>query len=383
MNTDVTPFVVDIPQTELDDLRQRLQQTRWSDKEPCTGWAQGMPLEYTRELADYWAHTYDWRRFEKKLNSWSQFMTTIDGIDIHFIHQRSPHEGALPLIISHGWPGSIVEFHKVIDALTNPTQHGGSAESAFHVVAPCLPGYGFSGKPTETGTSVEKIGRMWGQLMSRLGYARYVAQGGDWGSIITQSMGITETDHCAGIHVNMPIVAPDNETMSNLTAAEQKALEDMSAYIETGSGYSKQQSTYPQTLGYGLADSPVGQMAWVVEKFYMWTDCEDNGTRHPENVLNRDELLDNVMMYWLNNAGASSARLYWESFNNANMEPIHMPVGCSIFPGEIFRCSRRWAEKRFTQLIHWNELDKGGHFAAMEQPESFVAEVRNCFKTLR
>ena len=177
---------------------------------------------------------------------------------------------------------------------------------------------------------------MWGQLMSRLGYARYVAQGGDWGSIITQSMGITETDHCAGIHVNMPIVAPDNDTMSDLTAAEQKALEDMSAYIETGSGYSKQQSTYPQTLGYGLADSPVGQMAWVVEKFYMWTDCEDNGTRHPENVLNRDELLDNVMMYWLNNAGASSARLYWESFNNASMEPIHMPVGCSIFPGENF-----------------------------------------------
>lgn len=383
MNIDVTPFVVDIPQAELDDLRQRLQQTRWSDKEPCTGWTQGIPLEYTRELADYWAHTYDWRRFEKKLNSWPQFMTTIDGIDIHFIHQRSPHEDALPLIISHGWPGSIVEFHKVIDALTNPEEHGGSAESAFHVVAPCLPGYGFSGKPTETGTSVEKIGRMWGQLMSRLGYDRYVAQGGDWGSIITQSMGITETDHCAGIHINMPIVAPDNDTMSDLTAAEQKALEDMSAYIETGSGYSKQQSTYPQTLGYGLADSPVGQMAWVVEKFYMWTDCEDNGIRHPENVLNRDELLDNVMMYWLNNAGASSARLYWESFNNASMEPIHMPVGCSIFPGEIFRCSRRWAEKRFTQLIHWNEMDKGGHFAAMEQPEAFVAELRNCFQTLR
>ncbi len=383
MNTDVTPFVIDIPQAELDDLRQRLQQTRWPDKETCTDWTQGIPLEYTRELANYWAHTYDWRRFEKKLNAWSQFMTTIDSIDIHFIHQRSPHEDALPLIITHGWPGSIVEFHKVIDALTDPTQHGGSAENAFHVVAPCLPGYGFSGKPTETGISVEKIGRMWGQLMNRLGYPRYVAQGGDWGSIITQSMGITETDHCAGIHVNMPIVAPDNDTMSSLTAPEQKALEDMSAYIETGSGYSKQQSTYPQTLGYGLADSPVGQMAWVVEKFYMWTDCEDGGTRHPENILSRDELLDNVMMYWLNNAGASSARLYWESFNNANMEPIHMPVGCSIFPGEIFRCSRRWAEKRFTQLIHWNELDKGGHFAALEQPDTFVAEVRNCFQTLR
>jgi pimeloyl-ACP methyl ester carboxylesterase len=276
-----------------------------------------------------------------------------------------------------------VEFHKVIDPLVNPTVHGGDAADAFHVVAPCLPGYGFSGKPTDTGTSVETIGRMWGKLMAKLGYERYVAQGGDWGAVITQSMGLTETTHCAGIHINMPLVAPDPDTLDQLTPQEQSALEGMTFYNEWDSGYSKQQSTRPQTLGYGLADSPVGQLCWIIEKFYAWTDNEENGVRHPEHVLTKDEMLDNVMFYWLNNAGASSARLYWESFNNANMDPITMPVGCSIYPKEIFRSSRRWAEKRFGNLIHWNELERGGHFAAMEQPESFIGEVRQCFRALR
>lgn len=383
MNTDITPFTVDIPKSELDNLKERLRQARWPDEETSPGWDQGIPLQYTKELANYWAEDYDWRRFEKKLNGWPQFTTTIDDIDIHFIHLRSPQADALPIIISHGWPGSLVEFHKIIDALADPVAHGGNAEDAFHVVVPCLPGYGFSGKPKTTGTSVEKIGDMWGQLMARLGYDRYVAQGGDWGSMITQSMGQTETQHCAGIHINMPIVAPDPDTMDNLTEREQSALEGIGHYSEKGSGYSKQQSTCPQTLGYGLADSPIGQMAWVVEKFYMWTDCEKDGSKHPENVLTKDELLDNVMMYWLNNAGASSARLYWESFNTANLDPIDMPVGCSIFPQEIFRSSRRWAEKRFSNLIHWNELERGGHFAALEQPSLFIEEVRTCFKTLR
>jgi pimeloyl-ACP methyl ester carboxylesterase len=382
-NTDIKPFKSKIPAATLKDLKQRLARTRWPEKETCDDWSQGIPLAYTQELAHYWSSEYDWRRFEKKLNGWRQFTTEIDGVDIHFIHHRSRHKKALPIIITHGWPGSIVEFHKVIDALANPTAHGGNAEDAFHVVVPCLPGYGFSGKPTTTGTSVERIGRMWGALMARLGYSRYVAQGGDWGSMVTQSMGLTETTHCAGIHINMPIVAPDPDTMNSLTEREQAALADMGAYVEKGSGYSKQQSTYPQTLGYGLADSPVGQMAWVVEKFYMWTDCEVGGKRHPENILGKDELLDNVMMYWLNNSAASSARLYWESFNTVNMEPITMPVGCSIFPKEIFRCSRRWAQKRFTNLIHWNELERGGHFAAMEQPGVFVDEVRTCFRGLR
>lgn len=383
MTTDIIPFTLNIETAVLQDLQYRLKNTRWPEQETCEGWSQGIPLAYTRELANYWASEYDWRRFEKKLNSWPQFVTTIDDIDIHFIHRKSPHENALPLIISHGWPGSIVEFHKVIDALADPTSHGGSAQDAFHVVAPCLPGYGFSGKPTHTGTSVEKIGRMWGTLMARLGYSRYVAQGGDWGSMITQSIGMTETEHCAAIHINMPIVAPDPDTMAQLTALEQAALVDMGTYMEKGSGYSKQQSTLPQTLGYGLADSPIGQMAWVVEKFYMWTDCDANGTRHPENILTKDELLDNVMMYWLNNTAASSARLYWESFSQPNMDLITIPVGCSIFPKEIFRCSRRWAEKRFTNLIHWNELERGGHFAALEQPALFLEELRNCFRTVR
>ena len=383
MNNDISPFVVDIPESALVDLRNRLEQTRWPEAETTDNWDQGIPLQYTRELAQYWLQEYDWRRYEKKLNSWPQFKTEIDGLDIHFIHVRSPHENALPLIISHGWPGSVVEFHKIIDALTNPTEHGGKAEDAFHVVAPSLPGFGFSEKPASTGTSVEKIGTMWGQLMARLGYERYVAQGGDWGSVITQSMGQSETTHCAGIHINMPIVAPDPDTMDALTEVETSALEAMGFYNDWDSGYSKQQSTRPQTLAYGLADSPVGQMAWIVEKFYTWTDCEVDGVKHPENILSKDELLDNVMMYWLNNTAASSARLYWESFNNPSMEVIDMPVGCSIFPQEIFRCSERWAAKRFTNLIYWNELDKGGHFAALEQPEIFLEEVRNCFSKLR
>lgn len=383
MSSAITPFEVAIPDTQLDDLRQRLAMTRWPERETVEDWSQGIPLAYTRELVDYWAGDYDWRRFERKLNGWPQYLTRIDDIDIHFIHCRSPHDGALPLIISHGWPGSVAEFHKIIDALVDPVAHGGHADDAFHVVAPSLPGFGFSGKPQSTGTSVEKIGQMWGQLMARLGYDRYVAQGGDWGSMITHSIGQTETTHCAGIHVNMPIVAPDPDTMDSLTEREQSALDGMAFYNEWDSGYSKQQSTRPQTLAYGLADSPVGQMAWIVEKFYAWTDCEENGSKHPENILRRDELLDNVMLYWLNNCAASSARLYWESFNKPNLAPIEMPVGCSIFPCEIFRSSRRWAEKRFPNLIHWNELPRGGHFAALEQPTLFIEELRSCFRQLR
>lgn len=383
MSSEVTPFITAIADTDLLDLQQRLANTRWPERETTGDWNQGMPLDYTRDLAQYWATTYDWRRFEKKLNSWPQFKTTIEDIDIHFIHRRSPHENALPLIISHGWPGSVAEFHKIIDALADPTAHGGNAEDAFHVVAPSLPGYGFSGKPTSPGTSVVKIGTMWGQLMARLGYGRYVAQGCDWGSIITQSMGQTETEHCAGIHITLPIVAPDPDTMGSLTVQEQSALEAMTFYNDWDSGYSKQQSTRPQTLAYGLADSPVGQMAWIVEKFYAWTDCEKDGSRHPEHVLSKDELLDSVMMYWLNNTAASSARLYWESFKQPNIEAITMPVGCSIFPKEIFRCSQRWAQKRFSNLIHWNELERGGHFAALEVPEVFLTEVQTCFRCLR
>jgi pimeloyl-ACP methyl ester carboxylesterase len=383
MSDIIKPFTVAVPDVELQALRQRLQQTRWPDRETVQGWEQGVPLAYARELSRYWAEDYDWRPFEALLNSWPQFSTDIDGIDIHFIHRRSPEPGALPLILSHGWPSSIAEFRKVIDKLADPVAHGGRAEDAFHVVVPSLPGYGFSGKPTGSGTSVEKIGRMWGQLMARLGYQRYVAQGGDWGSMITQSIGQSETAHCAGIHVTMPIVAPDPDTMGDLTDFEQGALDAMTYYSQSDSGYSKLQSTRPQTLSYALADSPVGQMAWIVEKYHSWMDCERDGVKHPENVLGKDELLDTVTIYWLSNSAASSARLYWESFGTPNLEPIDMPVGCSIFPGEIFRSSRRWAEKRFSQLIYWNQLERGGHFAAQEVPDVFVKELRDCFAQLR
>ena len=273
MSDNIKPFKVAIADAELQDLKQRITRTRWPERETVDDWTQGMPLAYTRELAEYWGGEYDWRRFERRLNEWPHFSTEINGIDIHFIHRRSPQPDALPLIISHGWPGSVAEFHKVIDALADPAAHGGKAEDAFHVVVPSLPGYGFSGKPDAAGTSVEKIGAMWGLLMSRLGYSRYVAQGGDWGSAITQSIGQTDTAHCAGIHVTLPIVAPDPATMNDLSPLEQSALDAMAFYNDWDSGYSKQQATRPQTLGYGLADSAVGQMAWIVEKFYAWTDC--------------------------------------------------------------------------------------------------------------
>jgi pimeloyl-ACP methyl ester carboxylesterase len=383
MSDVITPFRVDIPQSQLDDLKARINNTRWPEKETVSDWSQGIPLAYAQELATYWAQDYDWRRWENTLNAWDQFTTTIDRIDIHFLHVKSPHENAQPMVMTHGWPGSIVEFHKVIGPLTDPTAHGGDAADAFHLVIPSIPGYGFSGKPTEAGTSAEQIGKMWGQLMARLGYERYVAQGGDWGALITQSMGQSETEHCAAIHINMPICPPDESGMQDMTEFELAALTSMGEYDQWDSGYSKQQSTRPQTLGYGLADSATGQMAWIVEKFWSWMDCGEGTDQHPENILSKDELLDNVMMYWLNNASASSGRLYWESFAKPNLDPIHMPVGASIFPKEIFRASQRWAEKRFSNIIYWNTLDKGGHFAAIEQPETFVGELRACFGALR
>ncbi len=375
----IRPFQIEATDAELDDLKRRLQATRWPDPETVDDWSQGIPLAYVQEVCAYWAEKYDWRAREARLNAFPQFLTEIDGCDIHFLHVRSPQEDALPLVITHGWPGSIVEFHKVIGPLTDPAAHGGDPADAFHVVCPSLPGYGFSGRPSATGWGVERIANAWGVLMRRLGYERYVAQGGDWGAMVTTWIGVRDSDGCAGIHLNLPIAPPDPETMSDLTPTEQASLAGMQHYQDWDSGYSKQQSTRPQTLGYGLADSPAGQAAWILEKFWSWTDCDG----HPENVLTRDELLDNVMLYWLPGTGASSARLYWESFRNPALDSVQVPVGCSIFPKEIFRCSKRWAEKRFGTLLHWNELEKGGHFAAFEQPETLVAEVRTCFRSLR
>jgi pimeloyl-ACP methyl ester carboxylesterase len=378
VSNQIVPFKISATDEQLEDLKRRLRATRWPERECVDDWSQGLPLSYAQEVCKYWLEKYDWRKSEARLNRFAQFKTEIDGLGIHFIHVKSPHADALPLVITHGWPGSIVEFHKVIEPLANPTAHGADAKDAFHVVCPTLPGYGFSDKPKRAGWNVQKIADAWAQLMPRLGYKRYAAQGGDWGAAVTTCIGIQDTANCIGIHLNMPIVAPD-PSMPDLTDREKSALAGMQHYNDWDSGYSKQQSTRPQTLGYGLADSPVGQAMWIIEKFWSWTDC--NG--HPENVLTRDELLDNVMMYWLPDAAASSARLYWESFRNFPTDQVNIPTGCSIFPKEIFRSSRRWAEKRFTKLVYFNELNKGGHFAAFEQPEMYLNEVRACFRKMR
>jgi pimeloyl-ACP methyl ester carboxylesterase len=378
----ITDFKIDIPESEINSLRERLANARWPDGETPDDWSQGVPLSYHREFCDYWANQYDWYKTQARLNRFKQFKTNIDGLDIHFIHVRSSHSAARPIVITHGWPGSIVEFHKVIEPLTEPTAHGGKAEDAFHVICPSLPGYGFSDKPVSPGWGVTKIAAVWNQMMIRLGYDKYFAQGGDWGSAVTTAIGIQNLGQCMGIHVNMPSAGATKEARENPDEKDKRAMEGAQFYQQWDSGYSKQQSTRPQTLGYSLADSPIGQAAWILEKFYAWTDCDG----HPENILTRDELLDNIMLYWLTNSGASSARLYWESFarsfGSEGDNSVKLPTGCSIFPREIVPTPRSWAEQRYKNIQYWNELDKGGHFAAFEQPELFVGELRQCFRKL-
>ena len=379
MSDEITPFTLDISADALDDLYRRLDATRWPEPETVVDWTQGSPLTKVQALCEYWRNGYDWRRIEAQLNSLGQFRTEIDGLGFHFLHVRSPHPNAMPLVMTHGWPGSVVEFMKVIGPLTDPVAHGGSADDAFHVVAPSLPGYGFSDKPTTTGWGVERIAKAWATLMGRLGYERWVAQGGDWGSAVTTQIGIQQPEGCLGIHLNMPLAFPGPDEMGDMTEFEQGALAGVMHYQQWDSGYSTQQKTRPQTLGYGLVDSPAGQAAWIYEKMWAWTDNSGN----PEDALTLDEMLDNIMLYWLPATGASSARLYWESFASFQPAVIEMPVGVSIFPKEIFRTSRRWAEKLFPNIIHWGQLDKGGHFAAWEQPEVFVDQIRTCFRALR
>ena len=381
---DLVPFRLDVADAELDDLRARLSRTRWPERETVgdgdgLDWSQGIPLSYVRDLCGYWERDYDWRRAEAQVNAWPQWRAGVDGLGIHVLHARSPEPDALPLVLTHGWPGSIVEFLKVIGPLSDPAAHGGDPADAFHVVCPTLPGYGWSDKPASTGWNVARIADAWDELMRGLGYERYAAQGGDWGSMVTMCLGMQHPDHLVGLHVNMPIVRPDPATFDDLTDREKETLAAMEEHRRWGTGYSKQQSTRPQTVGYGLTDSPAGQCAWIVEKFWAWTDCDG----HPENVLTRDELLDNVMFYWLPAAAASSARLYWESFRQVPSDRIGVPAGCSVFPGEVYRASRRWMEQRFSDLRYWNELGRGGHFAAFEQPELFVTELRSCFRMMR
>ena len=352
----VHPFRITVPDDDLADLADRLRRTRWPEAETVGDWSQGIPLAYTRELADYWANQYDWRARETALNRFDQFTTEIDGLTIHFVHQRSGRDDAFPLIITHGWPGSIVEFTKVIEPLN---------DAGFDVVCPSLPGYGFSGKPATTGWGVERIADAWDELMVRLGYQRYGAQGGD-------------INHCVAIHTNMPFGRPP-KNLHDPSDDELAALERLTYYQKWDSGYSKQQATRPQTLGYGLVDSPVGQLAWIVEKFWSWMDCDG----HPENVLSRDELLDNVMLYWLTASGASSARLYWESFGSFGAgDPVTIPTGVASYPREVLRSPRHWCEANYN-ITRWTTMPRGGHFAAFEQPGLYVDDVAAFFADFR
>jgi pimeloyl-ACP methyl ester carboxylesterase len=396
-DTSIRPFGVHVPDEDLADLRRRLAATQWPEKETVADRSQGVPLATMQELARYWATEYDWRKVESQLNALPQFMTEIDGLDIHFIHVRSEHQDALPLIVNHGWPGSVIEQLKIIDRLTDPTSHGASAADAFHVVIPSMPGYGFSGKPAATGWGPERMGRAWAELMPRLGYPRYVAQGGDWGAFVVDQMGLQAPAGLLAIHTNMPCTVPGDVDKAaqagdpppaGLSAEERRAYEQLiRTYGQVE--YAKMMAARPQTL-YGIADSPVGLAAWLL-------DHNDAGgqpaaavvsalarTTSATGELTRDEVLDNITLYWLTNTGVSASRLYWEyKLGFFNVKGVSIPVAASVFPGEQYQAPRSWAERAYPHLIYYNQVDKGGHFAAWEQPQLFTEEVRAAFRTLR
>ena len=379
MSNAVEAFHLDVREAALDDLKDRLLRTRWPERETVDDDAQGVPLAQLQALCAYWHDTYDWRRCEARLNGLGQYRTEIDGLKIHFLHLRSPEPDALPLILTHGWPGSVIEFLKVAEKLRDPAAHGGDPGDAFHVVMPSLPGYGFSDRPSRQGWSVERIAGAWTQLMGRLGYHRYVAQGGDWGSAVTNAMAAAKPPDLAAIHLNFVVAQPLAEDLVVLSEREKRALADMQRFSSEGRGYSALQSTRPQTIGYALTDSPAGQAAWIFEKLTAWSDNDGDIT----SVLSFDDILDNIMLYWLPGTGASSARLYWESLARFAAETVDLPVACSIFPKEIIRPSRRWAERKYPNLTYWGEPARGGHFAAFEQPDIFANELRAAFRPLR
>ncbi|GGC25002.1 epoxide hydrolase family protein [Pseudoduganella buxea] len=384
MSATIHPFHLAIPDSELADLQSRLARTRWPDAETVSDTSQGPQQAKLQALVARWREGYDWRRCEALLNGFGQYRTGIDGLDIHFLHIRSPEAHAMPLLMTHGWPGSVLEFRDVIGPLTDPVAHGGQAQDAFHLVIPSLPGFGFSGKPAVTGWTVERIADAWVVLMQRLSYERWGAQGGDWGSAITAALGHKAPPGLAGIHLNMVMFQPTAQERADATPAEQKMLDDAQRYDQQLSGYFKVQGTRPQSIGFGLADSPVGLAAWI---YALFQDVSDSGA-DAESVFALDHLIDDIMLYWLPNTGASSARLYWEtmqSMRHGGMPtmPMATPTGISMFPGEQLRLSKRWAERRFARLVHFNEPDRGGHFAAMEQPAIFVDEVRATFRAVR
>jgi pimeloyl-ACP methyl ester carboxylesterase len=374
MDEAITPFLVEIDDDQVEDLRSRLARTRWPEPEPVTDWSQGVPVAYLKGLCEYWAGEYDMRRLADRLNAWPQFRTEIDGLGVHFIHARSPHPQAIPLLVTHGWPGSVVEFLKVIGPLVDPPAVGGEAADAFHVVCPSLPGYGFSDKPAETGWGIGRTAAAWAELMSRLGYERYVAQGGDWGSSVTMALAARAPRNVQGIHLNFAVAA--QEAVGEPTPEEAEGIAALKEFQATGNGYAVEQATRPQTVGYGLVDSPAAQCAWIVEKFMAWSDCDGD----PANSFSRDELLDNVTLYWLTASAASSARLYWESFHAEFTAPtlpqIPVPTAYTRFPKEIVLLSERLVRTRFPDLRYFGRAERGGHFAALEVPDLYVAELR-------
>jgi len=378
---EVSPFKVHVPQAALDDLKERLANARWPDKEPVTDWSQGVPLAKAQALVEYWRTRYDWRRAESSLNALPQFRTQIDGLGIYFIHVRSKHENALPIVVTHGWPGSVLEFLEVIGPLVDPTAYGGKADDAFHVVVPSLPGFGFSDKPAEPGWRLPRIATAWAVLMARLGYSHYIAQGGDWGAGVSSWMAKQRPPGLAAIHLNLPILfPPPPPPPSGYTAEEQAALAQLGKHASDRFGYAAIQGTRPQTLGYGLADSPVGQAMWIYEKFQAWSDNKGD----PAEAISVDHMLDDITLYWLTDTAASSARLYYESFAKDFVRmPLELPVAVSIFKGDIFAPPKVWGEETYSKLFYWNEVPKGGHFAALEQPELFVAELRRSFAQVR
>jgi pimeloyl-ACP methyl ester carboxylesterase len=393
----IRPFRVDVPEEALVDLRKRIAATKWPERETVSDATQGVQLATMRELARYWETDYDWRKVESRLNGLPQFITEIDGLDIHFIHVRSKHEDALPLIVTHGWPGSVIEQLKIVEPLTNPTAHGGSASDAFHLVIPSLPGYGFSGKPTAPGWTPDRIARAWATLMQRLGYTRYVAQGGDWGNAVSELMALQQPPGLLGIHTNMPATVPADISKAialhqappaGLTADERNAFDQLADFYGKGLGYALEMSNRPQTL-YGIADSPIGLAAWMIDhdiRSYLMIARAFSGKTEG---LTPDDILENVTLYWLTNTAISSARLYWDTTQVStgggffDVRGVKIPVAVSVFPDEIYAAPRSWAEGAYPKLIHYNKLDKGGHFAAWEQPELFCPEIRTSFRPLR
>ncbi|WP_426239180.1 epoxide hydrolase family protein [Pararhizobium sp. DWP1-1-3] len=389
----IRPFHIDVPEASLADLRRRVQATRWPDRETVNDRSQGVQLAKLKPLVEYWGTGYDWRKVEAKLNALPQFITEIDGLDIQFAHIRSPHEQAMPMLMTHGWPGSIIELLKVIEPLTNPTAHGGRAEDAFHLILPTMPGYGFSGNPTTTGWSPARMATAFHELMLRLGYPKYVSQGGDWGAIISEILAVQAPEGLLGIHINMPGTLPPDvlrhllnfdPAPTELSDREKIAYDRLLHFYRDGFGYAAMMNQSPQTIGYALADSPVAMAAYYYDKFAEWTDTGGE----PEKVLTNDEMLDAISLYWLTNTGTSSSRSYWEGaqagggpFNAFDIPTL--PVAVTVFPAEIYRAPKSWGEKSFGNIIHWNEVEKGGHFAAWEQPQLFSAELRTAFKSLR